>query len=141
MLEISTIRYTTYAAFHCPARFWVSDEKWHEAINILLGECQLVVMVMGRLQDHPGLSWEVRRLFALVPATKVVLIVPPLSEQQVESRWEDYRQLSGERIPPSHGGAIAATFDEDGLCLMAVTHDRDDVACRTALGMPSSPKG
>jgi hypothetical protein len=101
------------------ARFWVSDAHWQSAVEILLSECQFIIMVLGRVHEHPGLAWEAEKVFNMASPDRAVLIVPPLAEEEVELRWEAYRKLSGGRIPAHQGGELAMTFDTEGRCLVA----------------------
>jgi hypothetical protein len=61
-----------------------------------------------------GLTWEVRQVFAMRDLWKVILLMPPVSEPEAQSRWEQYRILSGHRLPPYQGGELAAVFDTQG---------------------------
>jgi hypothetical protein len=101
------------------SRFWVSDDQWQEAVNELLDECSLVVLIMGKIQGGAGLAWEAQRLFGLRHPEKVVFVVPPVEEAEVHARWTAYRELSGGRLPAYAGGEIAATFDHEGRAAVA----------------------
>jgi hypothetical protein len=69
--------------------------------------------------EEVGLVWEATRLFGIEDLQKIVLIVPPIDEGQAAMRWEQYRVLSGGRMPPYQGGEIAATFTADGTFRVA----------------------
>ncbi len=121
-------------------RFWVADDKWKLVVQELLRECQYVIMIMGNLdtlrkqgpgaQPGPllpppapggapvedGLTWEVRQLFGLREIQKVILLMPPVEEQEAAHRWEQYRALSNYRVPPYQGGELGAVFAPDGSC-------------------------
>jgi hypothetical protein len=66
--------------------------------------------------SEDGLTWEVRRLFSLREIRKVILLMPPVDENEALSRWEQYRTLSKQRLPPYQGGELAAVFDSGGAC-------------------------
>ena len=63
-----------------------------------------------------GLTWEVRRVFSLREIHKVILVMPPVDENEAFDRWEQYRLLSQYRLPPYQGGELAAVFAADGAC-------------------------
>ncbi|HEX5272731.1 MAG TPA: hypothetical protein VFW33_19675 [Gemmataceae bacterium] len=100
------------------ARFTVRGD-WQWVIDHLLLECRLVVMLMGDLGRHPGLTWEVQRVFRLRTLEKLVLILPPVTEPEAQRRWDDYSAWSGGRLPPYEGGEIAAIFLPDGSARVA----------------------
>lgn len=118
-------------------RFWVADDKWKLVVQELLKECQYVIMIMGNIdalrqkgpsaQPGPqrppggppvedGLTWEVRQLFSLREINKVILLMPPVEEQEAVHRWEQYRVLSQYRMPPFQGGELGAVFAADDAC-------------------------
>jgi hypothetical protein len=100
-------------------RFWINNDRWQQAVDELLKECQFVVMIMGRLHDRPGLTWEAERLFRLDTPDKVVLVMPPLDRETARERWDEYRRLSGERMPAYQSGELAVTFNPGGTCQVA----------------------
>jgi hypothetical protein len=114
-------------------RFWVPDDKWKAVIRELLGEAQYVLMIMGNLAGlrasgqpgaraavpavtlaEDGLTWEVRQVFAMQDLRRVILLMPPVTESEAQSRWEQYRILSGHRLPAYEGGELAVEFDDQG---------------------------
>jgi hypothetical protein len=101
------------------ARVWISHSHWKVAVDELIQESQFVVMILGKVRGEDGLAWEVRRLFALDDPSKVVLIVPPVLEPEVQSRWDRYRALSGGRMPEYRGGELAASFGAGWSCRVA----------------------
>lgn len=113
------------------ARFWVAHEHWQNVVEELLTEAQCIVMVMGRLrgvdpsadptslpplEKMAGLTWEARRLFLLPDRRRVVLLMPPVDEEEAKVRWKQYRVVSGGLLPPYSGGEIAIGFNADGNC-------------------------
>jgi len=125
-------------------RFWVHNDNWKKVVEQLLEEARYVVMVMGKLSSPipstgpeanrrfdaqegdlaaaevpiqgEGLTWEVNRLFALKDLSKVILVMPPIPENEALPRWGRYVELSHGRLSPYRGGEIAATFTADGVC-------------------------
>ncbi len=117
-------------------RFWVSEDKWKAVVRELLNEAQYILMVMGNLAAlraggrvsqpdaqmavptgtpvEDGLTWEVRQVFALHDLQRVILLMPPVDESEAQSRWEQYRCLSGHRLPGYQGGELVVVFDTQG---------------------------
>lgn len=95
------------------ARFWVQDGSWKGRVAKLLEECQKVVVILGAT---PGLAWEVDQLFQRDVPRKVVLLLPPMDEQEAQQRWQAARLLFREHLPPYQGGEVAATFDAQWKC-------------------------
>jgi hypothetical protein len=60
------------------------------------------------------LRWEARRLLNDCPQGKVILIMPPVAEEEARQRWEEYRSLFPERFPPYQGGEVAVVLDPAG---------------------------
>jgi hypothetical protein len=67
-------------------------------------------MVLGEIKGDDGLAWEADQLFRMAAPEKLVLVVPPVKEEEVRERWENYRQRSRGRLPPYLGGEILVTF-------------------------------
>ncbi len=127
------------------ARFWISDDRWQRAVEELLGECQRVVLVMGRIEGRAGLTWEARQIFALDRPGKVVLVMPPVDEEEARGRWEQYRRLSGGRLPAYRGGELAVAFDPSGRGAVARAAglgdlcERGEEEYRRAIRVPPRP--
>jgi hypothetical protein len=134
------------------SRLWVRDKDWRLVVDGLLKEAQYTIMIMGNL-DHKvssleadayryfealggngpedqsvksddGLTWEVKRLFAVDDPQKIILIMPPVSESEAARRWNQYKELSRDRLPPYQGGEIAAAFEADGTCRVSRIDNR-----------------
>jgi hypothetical protein len=95
------------------ARLWVSNEEWKEQVEELLSRCRRVVMFLGDIKGNDGLAWEVEKIFGLSAPEKIVLIVPPISEDAVQARWQKYRERSHGRLPAYEGGEATATFSPE----------------------------
>jgi hypothetical protein len=130
------------------ARLWVSDERWQQGVNELLSDAQLVIMVMGNLENRNGLRWEAEQVLQMMSKypRKVLLVVPPVEEGEVYDRWEQYRQLSRGQMPIYEGGEIAARFAIDGSAevaripetgVLVKGYTRDAAAYRTAIRVRS----
>jgi hypothetical protein len=91
--------------------------KWQDTIEQTLAGCHLVVVVLGRLKliEGPaglvedGLTWELRRVFALEPA-KLMIVVPPVRDEEAAERWGIFRRVAGDKMPPYRGRELVLTF-------------------------------
>ncbi len=92
------------------ARFYVSNDDWHRHVTELLVGCQAVVMFLGRINGNDGLAWEVDQVFRTAAPEKLVLIVPPLREEELRARWDLYRQRTRGRLPAHQGGELLVRF-------------------------------
>jgi hypothetical protein len=82
------------------ARLWLDNNAWQNGIHILLEECQYIVMVMGRIRGNDGLAWELEQIKHLGLLSKLILIVPAVSEREAEQRWNAYGALLDAQLPP-----------------------------------------
>ncbi len=127
------------------ARFWIGDEHWQSAVRQLLASGQRIVMLMGRLDGRAGLTWEAQQVFALPHPQKLVLLMPPVDEEEARARWDGYRALSGGRLPEYQGGELAVGFDPTGAATVVRAtrrwgaFTRDEAAYRAALRVPPRP--
>src|SRR5262249_12416228 len=73
---------------------------------------------------------------------KVVLVMPPVGEEEARGRWEKYCDLSADRLPPYQGGELVLGFDPRGTCQVVRVakqwgeHERDESAYREAIRVP-----
>jgi hypothetical protein len=101
------------------ARLWVDHGSWQQRVTALLHDCELVVMIMGAVKGRDGLAWEVETILKLGFASKLVLVVPPLkNEEMVKGRWRSYQWLTQGKLPNHQGGEISATCDKSGHWLV-----------------------
>jgi hypothetical protein len=112
------------------ARTYVGDDEWRVRVEEYLLRSGLVVMVMGRINGENGLAWELRNVLTFVPPERVVFVVPPVEEVEARSRWTDFHDRSGGRLPAYQGGELAAGFCADGACRVVRANGGD----RTRLG-------
>jgi hypothetical protein len=75
-------------------------------------------MIVGDLRTKGGLAWEVQKILALGFLSKVVFVVPPLSDRKVQPRWQDLAALIHGKLPPFQGGELAAASSSDGTALI-----------------------
>ncbi|MBI1916400.1 MAG: hypothetical protein HYS12_16955 [Planctomycetes bacterium] len=112
-------------------RMWVRHDRWKQVVQRLLAECQRVIMFLGDLKGRDGLEWEVDQVFTHCRPEQVILIVPPVGETGVQSRWRKYRERLGERLPDYLPNAAAVTFGEGWhaevlFATRGLAHGRDD---------------
>ncbi len=84
------------------ARMYLADAEWQAKAGELLRSCRLVVLLMGRIAEHPGLAWEFRQSVALGQPEKVLLLMPPVAEPEAKARWEMFRKEAS-WLPPYEG--------------------------------------
>jgi hypothetical protein len=116
------------------ARMWVNHLEWQEKVEELLHRCHFVVMIVGELKGKDGLAWEVLRLLSLHDRGKIILLAPPLAEEEVERRWLVYHEVSRGLIPAYQGGEVAARLGEGGTCHVVRFGCRQDGDYLVALG-------
>jgi hypothetical protein len=94
------------------ARFWVEDHQWRDVVNDIALESQYIVLIMGSLptpsHEPSGLHWEIRRALQDDVREKLILIIPPISDEELKERWEQYRSLCGNAWPEFEGGEVVA---------------------------------
>lgn len=100
------------------ARTYVSDADWKARIDQFLSDCGLVLMILGPIDRKEGLAWELERIQSSMPLQKVLLLLPPLPEEDARHRWNAYADRMGGRLPRYVGSEIAAWFDADGTCVV-----------------------
>ncbi len=124
------------------SRLWVGHDDWQQQIDELLAGCRYVVMILGMPKGEDGLAWEVRKVFSLATPQKLVLVVPPLDEEEIKRRWQRYRELSKGKLPPYKGGEISAVFSRRWRCeVLRVSWARKPSAYRLIRVFPSKVAG
>jgi hypothetical protein len=95
-------------------RLWIRPEvDWQQVVERLTDDACLVVAIMTDLDSHPGSHWEVEHLLARIDKSKLILVVPPVSEWNARQRWEQYRaHLPG--LPDFVLSATTVAFDAAG---------------------------
>jgi hypothetical protein len=92
------------------ARFWAADCDWRGVILDAAAEAQYVVMIMGDLESQlkslEGFAWEVREMLAPSFREKLILVVPPISDDILESRWAADKKLTDGAFPDFQGGEL-----------------------------------
>jgi hypothetical protein len=98
------------------ARTWLSHDDWQARVTEYLGRCRFVVMIIGVIKGKDGLAWELQQVLDTVPPDKVIFVMPPVEEDEAATRWTEFHNRSGGRLPPYQPGALAAGFSPDGRC-------------------------
>jgi hypothetical protein len=102
------------------SRLWIRDEHWQEVVDRLIAECQLIVMVLGAIEDHEGLAWEAARLVSAGALEKMVLVIPPLPDEEAGRRWIGYRRAMGGKLPGFQTGALYVRMLSESRCQVIV---------------------
>ncbi|MBX7164886.1 MAG: hypothetical protein K1X74_00935 [Pirellulales bacterium] len=106
-------------------RLWLDAEHWEEAVDEILVEARLVVLIMGAPQKSPGLAKEVEKVFSMCEPEKLVIVVPPVPHSLAAEIWKQVELLSHGRLPEYTEGAIAVGFSRDWS--PTVVHARGDL--------------
>lgn len=96
------------------AREYVSDETWKQRVDELIGQAQLIVILIG---DTPGLAWEATRLLAPDVRGRVLFVMPPVTDAEAARRWAIMR----EQIARTGGdpALLPAALDKALVCTLA----------------------
>jgi hypothetical protein len=69
------------------AREYVSNEAWQERLKELTDAAQLIVLIPGRTE---GIRWEIRRILSVGKLSRAVIVVPPLSDEEIVARISEF---------------------------------------------------
>lgn len=82
------------------ARFYVSEDLWHQKVGDVVKVSQLVLWATG---ITPGLRWEIAHLIENLPPEKLVLWAHPhlmhLTAAEREEEWAKFRAALGDIFP------------------------------------------
>jgi hypothetical protein len=115
------------------ARTWVNHDEWQPRVTEYLRSCGLVVMMVGKIKGEDGLAWELKHVLDMVTPEKIILVVPPIVESEVCSRWAAFHERAGGRLPPYEGGEMAVGFQRDWRCIVIRDRARRPAEYREAL--------
>ncbi len=71
------------------ARHFEPDDAWQEKATDLMRQSRIIVAVAGRSE---GLIWELNTILRVGLQSKLVLLLPPVKEQDLAARWEAMAQ-------------------------------------------------
>jgi hypothetical protein len=113
------------------AREYVPNEKWQDRVKEFLSEAKLVVVIAGKTA---GLDWEYQQLARLNVWSRLVLMFPPVKEDELLVRWSHFQQATagqaGNRgLNDVTNAPLLATFDHDGTPRFVTCKWRDDEEC------------
>jgi hypothetical protein len=94
------------------AREYLAGESWRERVRDLIGQAQLVVVVLGASE---GLVFEYELIAALAARQKLLLVIPPEEAGTLQPGWDRFLEqaLGGEDlVPPDLATTIIAIFPE-----------------------------
>lgn len=129
------------------AREYLRAGDWRAAVDQLIAQARRVVMVLGSTE---GLAWELRQTRLRGRLDDLLLLVPPVNEQQVSERWRalvspafDVPGHAWQRAaPPS--GLLAMVFVADQPVFIVSDRRRDahyEVAIALARALQDAPRG
>jgi TM2 domain/GYF domain 2 len=117
------------------ARQELDEDAWMRDIEEWLLSARLICMTLGRTA---GLQWEINRIRTLGLVNKLVLLFPPISEQDLEVRWFEFQRnwdqgIEATGMPrPPHLALAAVVAKHDQLSIIAGDR-RDEASYRAAL--------
>src|SRR6266508_4543781 len=108
------------------AREWLSGDAWQPAVERIVTQARLVVLVLGRTE---GVAWEFAKLKELGCLHKLVLLVPPIRSAELQARWASLNLPSTVDVRR----ARAIVFPDGVSPHVLTAHDRDDWTYEAAL--------
>ena len=108
------------------AREWLSGDAWQPAVERIVTQARLVVLVLGRTE---GVAWEFAKLKELGCLHKLVLLVPPVRSAELQARWASLNLPSTVDVRR----ARAIVFPDGVSPHVLTAHDRDDWTYEAAL--------
>jgi len=119
------------------ARSYFSDAEWQGQAERMVGESQVIAMIVGITE---GLGWEVRRVLRLHMLRKLLLIFPPVSAGESVDRWMTFlSHIDDARLVAALEGITARTLmmvscvDDTHLAVFSAGERRDPLAYHLAL--------
>ena len=117
------------------AREELPAESWTHDIQEWLTAARLIVMTVGRTE---GVQWEVEQIRRLGLWPKVILLFPPVSDDELAIRWQEFSHVAIRHgRDPTHpapvAGALAAIVSVDERTTAYLAASRDEWAYRVAL--------
>jgi hypothetical protein len=95
------------------AREYVGDDSWTSVIAEWIGAARTVVMVIGSIDVHKGLAWELGEVVRIAGIDKLLLVIPP-DDHTAARRWALYSDALGIVLPQFSGAERFVSFDKDG---------------------------
>ena len=96
------------------ARLWCHDAVWQAAIQQLVAASQFIVIICGAIHRRRGSQWEMEYLARANCADKLILVMPPVREEEASHRWWIYRKLLNWKIPVYQPGLVWAAPNPTG---------------------------
>ncbi len=79
------------------ARDYADDSTWREKAIQMMQDATMIVVVAGAT---PGLAWEIETIVSLGAIRKLVIVLPPVSEEELQTRWKVVAgQFEGSLLP------------------------------------------
>jgi hypothetical protein len=118
------------------AREYVQHGAWLERVREYVAQSRLVVVSLGRTE---GLVVEYRTLRELGALNKSLLVIPPLSLPELESRWSLFVAATGlqpaESVLDSPSRVLVISMSGSGPTGIVTCEARDEEAYELALAM------
>jgi hypothetical protein len=104
------------------ARLWIDGDQWQARVAELISRARLIVMIIGRLDRHAGLKWELHTLLER-RSVPLCFLLPPLNEDECRRRWNLLADATNGLIPEYSGAELGAILNPDGT-VAVVSSDR-----------------
>lgn len=101
------------------ARFYTTDDNWHQKVTELVSAAKYIVWVTGATK---GLAWELSFILRSFPTQKLIVVAHPqllpLPESQRQEEWARFLEVLGalfpKPMPRTLGNVHLLHFDHDG---------------------------
>jgi hypothetical protein len=88
---------------------------WQAVVRKRIESVDLVLLIMGRLDTHPGLRWELEALSTMSRPIRHALLLPPtLRKEERAIRWNQYNVYFSGELGTFEGSEIAVAWDSGG---------------------------
>ena len=116
------------------ARLFVRRD-WESTVADLLQRCRVVLVALGRTE---GLAWELREIVNQGAEKKLIVVVPPLAKEEIDSRWSVFRYIlsstcEGENIPDLPEGVRFVQIPRSAAPVFFSSPDHLEEGYRSAL--------
>jgi hypothetical protein len=118
VLAIGDPRAKSQPALLGAARDYVDDSTWQQKVIELMQAAAMIVVVAGSTQ---GLAWEIDTIARLGLLWKLVLVLPPVDMQELQSRWQALASYATSNALPAQidlTGARAVIFPKGDAVLI-----------------------
>ena len=107
------------------ARETLSDGAWQSAVDSWMDQAALVVIGAPPGSPSPGLVWEIQRVNDRQRWGQTVIVVPPLPDQEIRTRWSAFSAAEPD-------GPFPSMLDTDPARILTLTQKNGEWVATTA---------